>query len=341
MKRKLFNVLQYIFFLGLGIFLLWYRYEKLSDLQRVQLFDSLTGARYILVLPAMVMLLLAHYSRAIRWKMLMEPLGYYPTITNTFFAVMIGYLFNLLFPRLGEVMKCTTLGKYEKIPADKLVGTIIAERAFDFLCLIIIFAITVIIQFDVIGTFSAEKLHDLFFDSKGNFKIEKLLIAIAILAFLIFLFRYLYKRHKNSKLLTRINGIFKSIWSGLTSFRYIKSKKLFIAHTVFIWLMYLMSVRVGFYSMDAVKHLGMKPSFSILSFGSLAMIPTPGGIGTYQATIQELMPLYGVDEVYGYSYGWLLWLAQTLIVIVIGFLCLSFLPLINRKHHAIPQPDSK
>ena len=71
MKRKLFNVLQYIFFLGLGIFLLWYRYEKLSDLQRVQLFDSLTGARYILVLPAMVMLLLAHYSRAIRWKMLM------------------------------------------------------------------------------------------------------------------------------------------------------------------------------------------------------------------------------------------------------------------------------
>src|SRR5262249_32813246 len=110
--------------------------------------------------------------------------------------------------------------------------------------------------------------------------------------------------------------------------------KAFIAHTVFIWTMYLLSVRVGFYAMEEVSHLGIKASFSILSFGSLAMIPSPGGIGFYQATVEELMPLYGVNRVYGYSYGWLLWIAQTLIVIAIGFLCLTLLPLVNRHRHA-------
>jgi uncharacterized membrane protein YbhN (UPF0104 family) len=341
MKKKIFNVIQYLFFLGLGIFLLWWRYDKLTELQKQQLFDSLTSARYVLILPAMAMLLLSHYSRALRWKLLMAPLGYRPSTINTFFAVMIGYLFNLLFPRLGEVMKCTTLGKYEKLAADKLVGTIIAERAFDFLCLIIVFAITILIQINKIGAYATAKLKSLFHDSEGNFKIRTLLILLGVLLFLILLVRFLYRRHIKSNLLIRINAILQSVWAGLTSFRYIRNKALFIGHTVFIWFMYLMSVRVGFYAMDSVSQLGIKPSFSILTFGSLAMIPTPGGIGTYQATIQELMPLYGIDEVYGYGYGWLLWIAQTLIVIVAGFLCLALLPLINRKHHALPPAHSE
>ncbi len=99
---------------------------------------DLSGAKYIYLIPAVLMLLVSHFIRALRWKILMEPLGYKPTTLNTFLAVMIGYWANLAVPRLGEVLKCTILAKYEKVPADKLVGTIVAERAIDVLSLIII-----------------------------------------------------------------------------------------------------------------------------------------------------------------------------------------------------------
>jgi hypothetical protein len=86
---------------------------------------SLMNAHYLLVIPAMILILAAHYSRALRWKILMEPLGFQPSNVNTFIAVMLSYFFNLLVPRLGEVMKCTILARYEKTPvgqADRYYG---------------------------------------------------------------------------------------------------------------------------------------------------------------------------------------------------------------------------
>ena len=90
---------------------------------------ALQSARFILFIPVFFILVTSHISRAIRWKILMKPMGYSPSLINTFFAVMIGYLANLAVPRLGEVLKCTILGKYEKVPADKLVGTILIRRS--------------------------------------------------------------------------------------------------------------------------------------------------------------------------------------------------------------------
>src|SRR5688572_23055961 len=105
MKKIVLTTIQYIFFLGLGIFLLWWTTKDLSPSEVSQLKNSLREANYVLILPAMVFLLLSHYSRSLRWKILMEPLNFKPSNANTFFAVMLGYFFNLLVPRLGEVMK--------------------------------------------------------------------------------------------------------------------------------------------------------------------------------------------------------------------------------------------
>src|SRR6185312_2656175 len=100
---------QYAFFLGLGIFLLWLSARNLSAENKDFLKTSLSNANYWLISLPMLILLLSHYSRALRWKILIEPLGYSPSVTNTFFATMLGYFFNLMVPRLGEVMKCTIL----------------------------------------------------------------------------------------------------------------------------------------------------------------------------------------------------------------------------------------
>jgi hypothetical protein len=103
--------------------------------------------------------------------------------------------------------------------------------------------------------------------------------------------------------------------------------------------MYLMSIRLGFYAMESVSHLGIKPSFTILSFGSLAMIVTQGGIGAYQLAVQKTLLLYDVSEVAGLAYGWLLWLVQTVMVLGVGLICLILLPIYNRKPHEANRTD--
>ena len=146
MKKKLFTILQYIIFLGLGIFLAWWSLKDINREEKDQITIALSHARYWLIIPVFAILFFSHLVRALRWKLLINSLDYHPRTDNAFFAVMIGYLTNLAIPRLGEVLKCTLLARYEKIPAEKLIGTIILERIIDAITLLIIFAITLSIQ---------------------------------------------------------------------------------------------------------------------------------------------------------------------------------------------------
>jgi len=336
MTKKTVNTLQYVVFLGLGVFLLWFSAKNLTAENKQHLVDALNNANYWLVLPAMFLLIISHYSRALRWRILIAPLGYSPSIVNTFFATILGYFFNLLMPRLGEIMKCTILAKHEKIPADKLIGTMVTERVCDFMCLVIIIVITVFIQFDLIHHFASVQFSHLLYDVHGNLKLYKIAIILGIFAAVIVVLRWLARIYAASKFLKAIKRILKGIWAGITSIRHLEKKWLFFLHTGFIWTMYLLSIRLGFYTMDAAAHLGFKACFSILSFGSIAMLATQGGIGAYQYTIQKLMPLYGMSEGPALGFGWILWIAQTGIVIFAGILCLLLLPIINRSKYEIP-----
>lgn len=154
---------------------------------------------------------------------------------------------------------------------------------------------------------------------------------MAVMAVLVL--RFLLNRFAHISIISRVKKIVKGIWEGLTSVRYVKRKTAFFLHTVFIWTMYLMSIRLGFYAMEAVSQLGIRPSFTILSFGSVAMIVTQGGIGAYQLAVEKTLALYGIAEMHGLAYGWLLWLVQTVMVLAVGFLCLIILPIYNRKRN--------
>ena len=139
LKKRILALVKFLIFLGLGIFIVWWMAKGIDEKGWEQIRLSIGKARFLLLLPLFAVLLLSHYFRALRWKMLIDPLGYKPSTFNVFNAVLIGYMANLAFPRLGEVLKCTLLAKYEKTGPDKLVGTIVAERAVDLLTLFIIF----------------------------------------------------------------------------------------------------------------------------------------------------------------------------------------------------------
>ncbi len=335
MNKKIISLLQYAFFLGLGIFLVWWSLGKIEAQDWEQIKQAFKGANYWLTLPVILVLLAAHFSRAVRWKILMEPLGYRPSLTNTFLAVLIGYIANLAVPRLGEVLKCTILARYEKVPADKLIGTIVAERAFDIFCLVLVFAITILTQIDVIGEFSMQLLNQLVTSRKGGLSTVRLLIILGAIIIFFLVSWYILKNFKHIGVIGKIRRIIKGIWQGLTSVRFVKKKGWFFFHTFFIWFMYLLSVRIGMYAMEETAVYGTKTSLSVLSLGSIGMIVTQGGIGAYPLLVQETMSLYGLNENLGKAFGWLLWLVQFFQILICGFIAMLLLPYLNKtkKNH--------
>src|SRR5437868_5966331 len=119
MKKKFLSVLKFVFFLGIGLFLVWWQFSKMTAIQKTQFGESLKHANYWLLFPIVILALLSHISRAIRWKILIAPMGYRPSTKNAFYSLMSGYLVNTFVPRAGEILRCSLLSKYEKIPVNK------------------------------------------------------------------------------------------------------------------------------------------------------------------------------------------------------------------------------
>lgn len=323
-KKTVSVIIQMIIFIGLAVLLIVWQMGRMDAVQQQEMFASIRTANVWYILPVLVVGFFSHYFRALRWKLLLEPLSIHPSNANTMFAVMIGYLVNAFLPRFGEVAKCTVLAKYENVPADKMVGTIVAERAFDLVCLIVVIIISVGLQFNIIGSFAIEELKQLQ-AAKGH----TLLYAGIACVVLILLLAVLYQRIKR----TRIGHIIKGIGDGVKSIMHLKRRWLFFIYTIGIWGCYLAMLLLGFACMPATQHLGPMVGLTILAFGSIGMILTPGGIGAYPPIVAAILDLYGVNLQQGIAFGWVAWAAQTAVVLLLGVLSLIFLPLYNRTKH--------
>src|SRR5574338_279730 len=325
-KKRTLTILQYIFFFGLGIFLVWWSIKDLSSEDRSQIRNSLKHARYFLLIPVFIVLLLSHYIRGLRWKLLIEPLGYPVKSSNTFFAVMIGYLTNLAFPRLGEVVKCTALARYEKIPVDKLIGTVILERIIDSLCLVIIFGITLVIQpglyTQIIETFFHSSTGE---EPKKKYYLLIILILAAALIIIIAIWM-LIKKKKFNDLIIAIKKIIRSIWEGISTIQHLKKRMQFIVLTVLVWGCYLGCGYIGFFGLQETSHYGIREAFTVLSAGSIGVIATPGGIVAYPVLLEKTMQLYGLQKGIALAFGWILWLAQTVVLLAGGLFSFVAMP---------------
>ena len=331
MNKHLRTIFQYILFLGLGVFFAWLSLKNLNSEKLAQIKIAIRNAKHWLIIPVAFILILSHFIRALRWRLLMEPLGYKPSKINTFFAVMIGYLTNQAVPRLGEVLKCTILARYEKIPADKLIGTIILERIIDAITLLIIFGITLAIQPDLYV-----QLLDTFFSSPQTQEENKIaswviiIIIIAIIIVAIGIWMYIKKKTINDFILL-IKKTVQRIVLGITAVRNLKKRKQFLFLTLSLWTLYLSGGYLGFMALQQTEVYGIKEAFTVLSAGSIGMIASPGGIGAYAYLLQQTMQLYGLNEAIALAFGWILWMAQTAVILVGGLLSFAALPYYNKK----------
>ncbi len=335
-KKTVFLLLQYAIFFGLGFALVYWQYTKLNaqDIEDLKKSLSQVSERWWVFIPIGIIGFLSHFFRALRWKLMLEPLNIRPTIVNITGAVFMGYLTNLLLPRMGEVAKCTVIAKYEDEPADKIIGTIVAERAFDLICLMLIAILTFAVQVDVVTQY----LQYLLGKMEGKNLPLMAGIGLAGMIFFISLLVFIYRRNKTGKI-----GLFiKGLAEGVTSILAMKKRFQFILYTFLIWGSYLTLIYIGFWALPATEHLGLGPALSVLVFGSLGMIVTPGGLGAYPQALQLVLNmLYAVKDSFGLAFGWISWLAQTLIIAIFGILAFLILPVYNKIRDEQAAVDSK
>jgi uncharacterized membrane protein YbhN (UPF0104 family) len=317
------------FFFLLGIALIWWSLHQIPSEEWTKFTLALKQSKLWIVFPVFIILALSHFLRALRWRLIMEPLGYQPSIANTYLAVLIGYLANLAIPRLGEVLKCTLLAKYEKVPAEKIVGTIVAERAFDVISLGIVFLLALGLQFNVIeagwNQLKSQTTAPMTNTNEGDWKLY-LLIGVGIV--LIALFFIIRKRIPS--IIASVKNIISGIWEGVMSATKLKQHNLFFLYSFGIWFLYLLATYVGLYA-TAGTESSFATAISCLAYASIGMILTPGGIGAYAYFMAKVLELNGVDYTLGLANGTLQWFSQFLIVIVLGGISLIILPIINKQ----------
>jgi uncharacterized protein (TIRG00374 family) len=319
--------LKFTAFLGLGILLLWLATHHLNQAQRNQITEAFRHADYRALIPALIAGTASHVVRSLRWRLLIRPLNYNPSLVNILCAVMIGYLSNLALPRLGEITRCGVVARYEKIPATKVIGTMIAERSVDLISLLLLLLLTVVFQLRLMGHFFVSQVAPK--ETVTGHK-NLLLIVLAAVAVLAALSAWAMSKFRHTMMYVRFRLLLMEVWEGLRTIGHMPDKIWFLGYTFLLWILYFFMVYFGFFCLRATSHLGLGAGLSVLSFGSIGMILTQGGIGAYQLIVQHTLTRYGIAAGTAYASGWIIWLAQTLLVVLLGFISVILLPFINR-----------
>jgi len=321
LKQLIAKSFKYLILLLIGIVLLFFAFEG-QDLDL--LIQDLKKAEYKWVFASIFFANTAHFIRAYRWRMMISSLGHgTPTLMNTFYAVLIGYLANLAFPRMGEVSRCGVINKTDQIPIVKLIGTVVAERLIDLLMLGIITILAIILQFGLLSDFLYNNLLIKLTGRTGNLTI---LIFAAFTLILILIVLYIIKKKEKIGIWVRIHNFFLDMKSGIFSIRSMDNKGGFIIFSILIWILYGISIYLCFIALKATAALGSLVALSTLVFSSLAMIaPVQGGIGAFHWMVSEGLTIYGIDRSEGLAFALLLHSSQTLIILITGSISLILL----------------
>jgi len=335
-KKVFLKILKYIASLGFAFGILYLLFQNQDPIKLVEEIQKVDGWWVVL---SMIFGACAIVNRGLRWIVLFDALGYKSSKWNSISAVSIGYFTNLFIPRAGEISRCTALNQAEKIPVDKLFGTILIERVIDFIFLFSLIFLTVILKFNAIvkfyKTLTSQQTEN---NSEGNALLIFMIVFAIIIAFFL-LKKWLVKASFYQRILAFIEGLKE----GFKSVQNMNRKSAFWFHTFSIWIMYFLMTYICFFSMAETSHLTASDGLFLLVLGGIGMVvPTPGGIGSYHAIVMIGLSVLGVGTVFlgeggdpsnnpALLFPTIVHVAQTLMTIIMGSIGLLILFLSKKK----------
>lgn len=331
MRFDLKSAFKYVLTLVLGGALLYFVFSGM-DFNAMLL--ELKNADYRWIILSMSISVLAHISRAYRWNLLLQPLGYDAKLFNTFQAVMIGYFANLAFPRIGEISRCTILKKTDDIPIDISIGTVIVERVVDVIMSGFLLGLCFVLEFDRLSTFFSQIISQkaatfTLMSGKGIL----LLSVIGIFGIAgIYLLYYFRTKLMNNAFVQKIKSFVQGIFTGLLSINKLEKKWQFIFHSVFIWFIYFLVTYIIFFAMKDTSHLPLSAGLVAMVLGAFGMAaPVQGGIGAYHLMVSSALLIYGIPHEKGIILATIMHTSQALVMVIFGGLSVIILSLFYNK----------
>ena len=350
-KKILKDILKTILFLGVGVFFIWLSVKNLSKEDVQMIFSSMslvnTPRGWLFIALSVLAIVAADLIRAARAKLLLKSIGYQPRFSMMFYSVMVCYLANLALPRLGEILRCSFLQRYENVPFQKTLGTVILERAVDFVCWIFLLVVALLLNNGLLSQLVVDQstgatLQEWFAQKGlsyvGNYLIYALILVAILLVVLVRVTRNWWQK---KPALVKVANFFKGIWHGFISIKDIPNPWHFVFWTVAMWVAYFLGVYLFFNSLPYLQHIGPGAAFTVLVFGTIAFIISQGGLGAYPLITAGIVMLYGISYTQGLAAGWIGWILQTAVSVILGFISLAVTSFYQR-HDAtqIPKTDA-
>ncbi len=311
MKEKSIKLLKIILPISIGVYLTWYFISNSSATEKEHFVSAFTEANYLWILVALVIAFLSHFSRAYRWKYLLQTLGLKPNVSLMYHSVMIGYIINLTIPRSGEIARAGYFSKYQKVSADKIFGTIVVERVIDLLMFSLVIFIALFLQADQQQFNTITQTQDASFPNW----LLPLIIGLGLVC-IVTVFSIKKLRLKAIKFI-------KGIVEGCLTIVKLKQKGAYLFHTFFIWIAYIAMFWITAFALPQMSGISVNAIFACFVAGAIAIGATPGGIGLYPIMVAAVLTeLYGYEGEIAKSFSMLMWATQTIFIVLLGLFSL-------------------
>lgn len=285
--------------------------------------------------------LFGYWLRAFRWNLLFKSIGVQVSTFRLLVAVMVGYIANIAFPRMGEVSRCAILKKTDNIPMSTSLGTVVTERGVDVISLLAVLAGAMAVEFGKISSLLGSMLRNIWAGLSGT---QLILVSTGILAVVLLIY-WLLKRFSKSPSFSKFKEFLVKLGQGVGSITKLKSPSLFVISTLLMWVSYYLMSYIIVFSMEETAWLDLKAGLVLLAMGGIGMaMPVQGGIGTYHAFVAGILLWYGIEEQTGVFFATLLHTSQVLTILVLGgvsILVAVLLPVKNQSENSVEdqKPD--
>jgi len=297
-----------------------------------KIWTDFTSANFFILLVVIIAFMISNASRAIRWQMMLKSMGFKTKFPNAIGAIMAAYLTNLGVPRSGEIVRAGIISKYEHIPLEKAIGTVVLDRIVDVISLLIVIFLAFVLSFDHMSGYF-EKNFNLMTNIQQLVYNPVFIASLMILGLIVAGGFYVYReRIFNSSLGKKVANILKGFMDGIYSIFKLEKPWWFLFHSVIIWLMYFLMTYFCFFAYEPTSHLGPIAGLVVFVFGSLGVVfPAPGGMGSYQFLVGESLGFFNVNAADAFSFSNIVFFAVQLFCnILFGILAFILLPIYNK-----------
>lgn len=317
----------YVLPVVLTVLLVWYMFRKVDFRETIELASH--GVDYWWIVLAMVMSVFSHIFRAARWKLQLNALGIKPPFIALCCSVFGCYALNLVFPRLGEIWRCTYISHRQKAPFPSVLGSLIGDRLSDTLTVLFLLLLCFAVAFPALESFLIKYPigQDIVGLLYSGWFWASVVGAVAV-------FFAAYRIFRTSAPVKRLKKLVSDVWAGFIVVATMKGRGRFLFLTLCIWGCYYFQLYVAFFAFDFTRELcqsqayafGLVPCLVAFVLSSISMaIPSNGGLGPWNLAIMFGLAVYGVTDAQGTAFSMLLWTGETIMLVLLGVFTMGYI----------------